>query len=407
MKYAFILGREPALSTAEIIACLKSEGLNPDPRACLYSPTVLIVEVEQELKPEFFFNLGGSLKFAEVLGGSLGALEDDLFDILSGLENPSLDFGLSLYATEPALSSGYRNLMRGLRPLSLTLKKRLKEYSEKSIRVVLPDGPALTAVQVDKNKLIEKGAELLILVGQGAVQIAKTIAVQDFEDFAERDFGRPKADALSGMLPPKLARMMVNLTGAPKTAALLDPFCGSGTILTEAIAIGHQAIIASDVSEKAVTDTRTNVEWMLKRTGFRLKSLKIFESDVKDLAEHLAPNTVEAISSEPFLGPPLRGYESDQALHHVLLELMGLYRRAFAAYAKVLKPGSPVVFVFPVLGTSHVNILSELRELGFTAEALLPGRAAEELGLKTPVGLIYRRLDQRVGREIFRFRFKG
>lgn len=406
MKYAFILGREPALSIAEITARLKSEGIDADLKSAVYSPTVLIVDASQELGADFFHSLGGSIKMAEVLGESRGALEDDLFEALSSLERPNIDFGLSLYATEAELSGGYRSLSHGLRPLSLTLKKRLKEAG-KSARVVLAEGTALTAVQVDKNKMIEKGAELLILVGQGAVRIARTIAVQAFEEFADRDFGRPKADAESGMLPPKLARMMVNLAMTPKNQPLLDPFCGSGTVLSEAASLGHHNLIASDISEKAVADTRTNVDWMLKKLGGRQESLKVFQTDVKFLQEKLKPASVSAIVSEPFLGPPLRGGESDQKKHFIFLELMGLYRRAFEAFAKVLKPGAAVVFLFPVIDNKHATILREIEALGFKAEALVPGAAATALGLKSPVGLMYKRPDQRVGREIFRFRFKA
>lgn len=405
MKYAFVLGREPALSTSEILARLKAEDLTLDPRSCVFSPSVLIVEVERELQPDFFYRLGGSLKFAEVLGESKGNLEDDLFTVLEDFGQDNIDFGLSLYASEAQLSGGYRNLSRGLRPLSLTLKKRLKETG-KSARVVLPDGPTLTAVQVDKNNLIKKGAEILILVGQGAVYLARTLAVQDFEAFSGRDFGRPQADAVSGMLPPKLARMMVNLTGSATDAVLLDPFCGSGTVLTEAADIGYAKLVGSDISPKAVADTRANLNWLVERNGLHLKKDEVFECDVKNLSAKLPAQSVDAIASEPFLGPPLHGGESDQKLHHVFLELMGLYRRAFAAFAQVLKPGASVVFVFPIIGTKHVNLLAELRELGFVAEALLPGKAAEALGLKTPVGLTYRRPDQHVGREIFRFRFQ-
>ena len=35
--------------------------------------------------------------------------------------------------------------------------------------------------------------------------------MQDFEQWGARDYGRPSRDAVRGMLPPKLARMMVNL----------------------------------------------------------------------------------------------------------------------------------------------------------------------------------------------------
>lgn len=404
MKYAFVLGREPGLSTAEIIATLKAADVGFDQKKAIYSASIMVAETEKPLNAAFFHTLGGSIKMAEVLGVSDKNLEDDLFNVLSGMGSAtSLDFGISLYSTEPVLSKNYRSLEFGLKALSLTLKKRLKE-SGRSIRVVLNDAPALSSVQVDKNRLIDKGGEIILLIGQGAARIARTIAVQAFEDFSERDFGRPAADAKSGMLPPKLARMMVNIASASKNETLHDAFCGSGTILTEAATLGFKQLSGSDISERAVADTTKNLEWILSQRGLSATA-NVFHSDVKHLPEKMPKASVGAIVSEPYLGPPLRGGESDQKIHFEYLELMGLYRRAFDAFSKVLKPGAKVVFVFPVFGNKHVNILRELEDYGFRAEGLLPSAAVMALNLKSSTGLLYKRPDQKVGRDIFRFRF--
>ncbi len=404
MKYAFVLGRESALSTAELLAALKAAEVGFEPKTALYSASILIAETQKPLDTEFFHTLGGSIKMAEVLGISTKSLEDDLFNVLNNLGGTSLDFGLSLYSLDREPDRTYRSMEYGLKALSLTLKKRLKE-GERSVRAVLGDAPALTSVQVDKNKLIEKGGELLLIVGQGALRIAKTVAVQAYEDFSARDFGRPAHDAKSGMLPPKLARMMVNLSGAPKDEPLLDAFCGSGTILTEAADLGYRQLVGSDISEKAVADTKTNCAWIVRERNFQGVNLNVFTSDVKDLPSKLPDGAVSAIVSEPFLGPPLRGDESDQKIHFTYLELMGLYRRAFNAFSRILKPGGKVVFVFPVFGTKHANILRELEDYGFRAEGLLPAVAVEALGAKSSTGLSYKRPDQKVGRDIFRFRY--
>lgn len=404
MKYAFVLGREPALSTAELIARLRASSVGFEPKNSVFSREILIADVAEPLTADFFHALGGSIKMAEVLGAS-ERLESDLFNVLNSLGGASVDFGLSLYSLETPPNRTYHSLERGLKPMALELKKKLKENG-RAVRAVIPDETALSSVQVEKNKLTSKGAELLILVGGGTVFIAKTIAVQAFEEFSARDFGRPGRDAKSGMLPPKLARMMINLSGAPKDQPLLDPFCGSGTILSEAALLGYADLTGSDISERAVQDTRTNFDWTMKRAGAGIR-FSVFQSDVKFLPEKLKPASVAAVVTEPFLGPPLTGKESDQKIHFVFLELMGLYRRAFAAFAKILKPGGAVVFIFPFFDNKHVNILRELEELGFYAEGLLPGKAVEALGAKSSTGLSYKRENQRVGRDIFKFRFKG
>jgi len=402
MQYAFVLGREPAISTAELIATLNAEDVDFDVKESVFTPAVMIATVGKQLDADFFHRLGGSIKMARIVKESQN-VDKDLLKLLEGAAGETnLDFGLSLYdvGAEPARA---RMFGKWLKPLSLELKKQLKGKGL-SVRAVLADGLALTSVQVDKNKLVGKGAEFLILAGAKTTWLARTIAVQAFEDFSERDFGRPKADAKSGMLPPKLARMMVNIASGPKDEALLDPSCGSGTVLNEAAVLGHRHIIGSDISEKAVSDTKANFAWIVKQRGLKV-GFNAFVSDVKDLPSHLAPDSVSTIVSEPFLGPPLRGDESDQKIHFTYLELMGLYRRTFDAFSKILKPGGKVVFVFPFFGNKHVNLLRELEDYGFRAEGLLPGMAVTALNARSSTGLVYKRPDQRVGRDIFRFRF--
>jgi len=50
--------------------------------------------------------------------------------------------------------------------------------------------------------------------------------VQDINAYTKRDFGK-KRDMDTGMLPPKLAQMMINIAnnGKQEITSLYDPFC--------------------------------------------------------------------------------------------------------------------------------------------------------------------------------------
>ena len=123
MKYAFVLGREPALSTAELVSTLGRAEVGFDAKSAFYSPALMIAETTKPLDAEFFHTLGGSIKMGEVLGVSVKSLEDDLYEALNSLEGTSLDFGLSVYQLGHDGERPYRSLERGLNALSLTLKK--------------------------------------------------------------------------------------------------------------------------------------------------------------------------------------------------------------------------------------------------------------------------------------------
>src|SRR5690606_25237485 len=107
---------------------------------------------------------------------------------------------------------------------------------------------------------------LVVKASNGRVIVAESIGAQNITALAARDQGRPKRDAFVGMLPPKLAQMMINMAG-PLTAdptqdlvqpRILDPFCGTGVILQEAMLLRYGAY-GTDLSEKMIRYSRDNL----------------------------------------------------------------------------------------------------------------------------------------------------
>jgi putative methyltransferase (TIGR01177 family) len=77
-------------------------------------------------------------------------------------------------------------------------------------------------------------------------------------DFAERDVGsRPFARSIG--IPARTARCLVNLSGIRPGQSLLDPFCGTGSVLIEAALLGAE-VYGSDVGWPLVRGTRRNLE---------------------------------------------------------------------------------------------------------------------------------------------------
>ncbi len=199
------------------------------------------------------------------------------------------------------------------------------------------------------------------------------------------------------MLPPKLARTMLNLAGVDHTSAVLDPFCGSGTVLMEAALLGAKTIIGSDLSSKAVHDSQINTEWIQKKEHFHA-NVRIFISDVRHLSDHLQDELITSVITEPYLGTPLRGGEAQDALEKQSLILRALYKDALRALHNILTPGGIIVMVFPEF-THSGNRISSIEEhdfpsLGFSIEALLPEKTS----------LLYRRPNQHVGRRLYRLK---
>jgi len=242
--------------------------------------------------------------------------------------------------------------------IALAVKKALK-MDNISCRWVQSKEKALSSVAVKTNKLLSKrGAEIVFLSYLSYLSnlsnlsnLGITKTVQPFSEFSQRDYGRPCRDARSGMLPPKLAKIMINLAGVDASAVILDPFCGSGTILQEALLMGYKNIIGSDISSKAIADTQKNLDWLGSKARLRAEVglCKLIQSDVRTLAKHIKPNTIDAIITEPYLGPPIKGNESKEKADKIVAELRQLYQDSFDVFTKLIKPKGTVIFICPII----------------------------------------------------------
>ena len=120
--------------------------------------------------------------------------------------------------------------------------------------------------------------------------------------------------------------------------------------------------------------------------------------------EILSLQSVDLVVTEPFLGPPLRGSETNAELAHNDIELTRLYLSAFQNFKKILKPGGTVVFIIPRFRAGSVwitisnKLLPDIKRLGFLPIALLPTSFTEKNFL------LYHRPAQKVGREIWKFK---
>jgi tRNA G10 N-methylase Trm11 len=359
MKYLFILGNNPELSKAEILSVIDAKKIIAE------SAKILAVETDKLNCKNLMLQLGGTIKIAKIIGD-----QPKIEPILEIAETVSgkFKFGFSFYDVKPS-------------NIGMQIKGKLKEKGISS-RLVTSKEPTLSAVIITK----EKCHDFIVTAGF----FAQTCAVQDFQAFGQRDFGRPASDALSGMLPPKVARMMVNLSGADPEKVLLDPFCGSGTVLAEALSLGYTKLVGTDLSEKAIEDSKINLDWLITELKINDYNLKIELADAKNLSQKFEGNSIGAIVSEPYLGNPIKGNENENTLKRIVIELEELYLQSFKEFQKILRVGGRAVIVIPEWHVGDkilkMDIFAQIEKLGF--KRLDNGK------------LIYKREGQKVWRNI-------
>ena len=388
MKYFFILGNNPALSIAEISAVFS---LGDNPKAELLGQEIFILETENSFNPaELIKKLGGIIK----IGVISNEFNFDNQKIIAEAEKliatdyqGKIKFGISHYG----------NKQLNLKIIGMEIKKCLKEKNI-SVRWVVSREKVLSSVVVEQNKLISQGAEIILIQKDNHVLMGKTLAVQPFKELSFRDFGRPARDDFSGMLPPKLAQIMINLSGAKNDDVILDPFCGSGTILTEAMLMGYKNLIGSDISPKAIEDTKKNVEWIKNKFNIQHSTFNIQIKDATTLSNNLKQNSIDAIITEPFLGPQ-RGKKN---IGEIIAELEKLYSDSLTEFRKILKPKGRIVMIWPVFHVSQSTHSIRPNINGFKIINPIPEnlRQSKKIILTDRNTIIYGREQQKVWREI-------
>ena len=353
-KYFFIFGKTPKLSKAETENVLKKHSI--EFKQILFEKEIFLIESKKKIPTEIFNQLGGSIKFGQIIEQSQTINQDFLAKIINTqIEIKKITFGLSNYTNQ--------NLNLG--KLGIETKRILKQ--KKPCRFVKAKDHALTAVAAQKNKLLDLGIEICIFHQHGIFLIGKTLAVQDFERWNKLDYGRPEFDPKIGMLPPKVAQMMLNLIPT-KAYDLWDPFCGFGTILQQAAILGIKNIFGSDKNKMTIQKAQQNIDWLQNKfkidSKIELQTLDIIKTTKKDL-----PFIPDAIVAEPYLGKPLTGRETETELIKTKKDLQQLYLKSFEVFKQILPEQAYIIFIFPKFKFQNQIVDTgddqNLKQLGF------------------------------------------
>lgn len=328
--------------------------------------------------------LGGTVKIAEVINKANSA---ELFAHIEKIVKHRAKSASGKYCYGFSVF-GYPR-QKELLFLGLKIKRELKNGGRK-IKFVVSKENNLSSVIVKREKLLMPGLDLVIAAAGDSYFLAATKTIQDYVFYSERDYGRPARDDSSGLLPPKLAKILINLARCQKRHSILDPFCGSGTILQEALLMGFNNLIGSDISEKAVLDCRNNLNWLKNKFNSDISGARVFQSDVLCLPEKLQACSQDAIISEPYLGEQKKSRVGKQNLR----DLEIFYIACFKKFYQLLKEGGIIVFILPVIEGKELDILGDIKKIGFYTYKLSNTMRGS---------LIYKRDGQRVAREIFRF----
>lgn len=384
-----ILGRQPELGLAELEALHGADKLQPA------GSSAAILGIDPSAVN--FRRLGGSTRLARLLARLDGAdwpkaekhLRDRLPQLASQLPEGKLKLGLSAYGFDGKLTPAKLNAS------GLSLKKAIKS-SGRSVRLVPNTTLELNTASVLHNGLTSPtGCELLIIRDntKNTTLLAQTVAVQDIEAYAARDQARPKRDARVGMLPPKLAQIIINLAAANRPVlGLLDPFCGTGVVLQEALLMGLEAS-GSDLEPRMVDYSRHNIDWLQQAISYNGRLISL---EVGDATTHQWPSDIDTVAGETYLGQPFATIPPPEKLEQVRSDTNLILKKFLRNIHPQLPAGARLCLAVPAWQTSpgqfkHLPLIDQISELGYNRVSFERIREQQ---------LLYYRQDQVVAREL-------
>ena len=434
--YIALLGRQPEISLAELAAVFGADCVNR------ISQQFAKVQTSQF----DITTLGGTIKCAKVIT-ELPASRPDKTSLLAAsrfiTQHYQAKWAHSPHKITLGLSAYNLNVSsRDVQKTGLILKSSLKK-SGTGLRLIPNDQPALSTATAHNNKLggsPHKVELLLVKTTDRRLIIAESRGVQNITAYTRRDRHRPKRDTFVGMLPPKLAQIMLNLAlGAGSLAhhrahdnsatgwipavssksnasgnairktidlserpdsnpltevgrrhpLILDPFCGTGTVLQEALLTGYD-IVGTDLSQKMVDYTTENLSWLQSTFTAPGNVIDIHQADA---TTHRWPNSTHlaAVVCETYLGQPFSAPPAPQKLAEVVGNCNHIITGFLTNIRPQLAPNTPLCIAVPAWydassRATHLPLIKNLQRLGYC-----------QLN-RTP--LIYRRPDQIVAREL-------
>ncbi len=375
-----ILGRQPALGLAELESLYSGKNVQP-----IGMQTVLI---DTDPANVDINRLGGTIKLAKALTKldftDWRRLTNYLIEHVPKhtccIGPGKLIFGISTY--------GLKVSEKDIERTALSVKKAVRTNDGRPVRVVPTKGNELSSAQVLHNKMFEQplGMELIFVRDGNSVWLAQTVGIQNIDAYSARDQARPKRDARVGMLPPKLAQIILNLARPGAGETVLDPFCGTGVILQEALLAGFY-VYGTDLEPRMIEYTTENLRWLVGPTKYPL--------EVGDATSFNWSEPFDVIATETYLGRPFSVAPDEATLKQVISDVNTIHKKFLENVAQQTEPGFQLCLAVPAwfIGNQvkHMSVLDHLTDMGYTR---LSFTHAEDKDL------IYHREGQIVGREL-------
>lgn len=324
-KQFFLLGRNPELSRAEIYAYL--EARNKKYKEIIFEDNKLLIETEKEIDIQ---KLGGTIHAGKgFFEGSPKELENYEKEII-----PSDKFSYGIFTNNEEIIE--------------TIKYKFKQEKKKAM---LRHGRRKIKIQETEETANLPNADFYIFAIQtkNTIILGTTNQEYNYEEIKKRDMEKPnRRESLA--ISPRLSKILINLAQLKDNDLMLDPFCGVGGIIQEAL-IKKINCYGIDKDPKAISQAKQNLIWLKQK--YQIKSKYELESND---AQHTPNKQFDGIATETPLGETIRKKPGKKKSREIIQKFERNIIPVLKQLKKVKKPKAKIAITFPVAGQEKIDL---------------------------------------------------
>jgi len=182
-------------------------------------------------------------------------------------------------------------------PILNYLKKRFKyerlktTFKNMTGKINLQEGEDF---DIPSSKLLDE--EFFVFDYKNKILFGRIVEDYDYKNVEKRDMEKPiRRESLA--ISPRISKILINLSKVKNGETLLDPFCGIGALLSEAL-LQEIKVIGIDKNKNTISGAQENFKWF----GFAKENYELLNED----STEVKISSAMGIVTEPDFGDVLK-----------------------------------------------------------------------------------------------------
>ncbi|MGK0208918.1 MAG: tRNA G10 N-methylase Trm11 [Patescibacteria group bacterium] len=345
VKQFFIVGRNPGLSVAEIESYLEARGRKFT--RLFFEGNIVVYELDVEININV---LGGSVKSGVILSEGNDYTVESYIMSQDLVDSDKFSYAVFGNMEPDTLKAKFRSEKRKVTLRHGRKKIRFQHDRGNASRVTKKKGGFGNDSVSGESSLLPSADHYFFLYSFLDVFYFGIVNQEyDSKAVAFRDMKKPeRREELA--ISPRLAKILINLSGATDKETMLDCFCGVGGIISEALILGINCY-GVDIDKMAIYHGRKNLEWLRKQYTITAKG-KIETKDARSLRE----KGIGSIATETPLGIVVRKTPTADAAVKIIRDFERMIVPILANMKRIKKKHARIAITFPRVRGVSVNV---------------------------------------------------